>query len=163
MMQSNIVAGTVCPDSKNAGKACNQMQNIGKVSSKGFELGLTAAVSNTLELGGNYTYLDRKNKTDSKFLTDAPAHKLFTYAKWAATPSMNVIGSAEYNSKRYSNDTGTRIANGFSMVNAKLSYTLQKDVTLEAGVNNLLDRNYAYSEGYYEEGRNFFANMNYRF
>jgi len=34
---------------------------------------------------------------------------------------------------------------------------------LEAGVNNLLDRNYAYSEGYYEEGRNFFANMNYRF
>lgn len=163
MMQSNIVAGTVCPDSKNAGKACNQMQNIGKVSSKGIELGLTAAVSNTLELGGNYTYLDRKNKTDAKFLTDAPAHKLFTYAKWAATPSMNVIGSAEYNSKRYSNDTGTRIANGFSMVNAKLSYTLQKDVTLEAGVNNLLDRNYAYSEGYYEEGRNFFANMNYRF
>lgn len=163
MMQSNIVAGTVCPDSKNAGKACNQMQNIGKVSSKGIELGLTAAVSNTLELGGNYTYLDRKNKTDSKFLTDAPAHKLFTYAKWSATPSMNVIGSAEYNSKRYSNDTGTRIANGFSMVNAKLSYTLQKDVTLEAGVNNLLDRNYAYSEGYYEEGRNFFANMNYRF
>lgn len=163
MMQSNIVAGTVCPDSKNAGKACNQMQNIGKVSSKGFELGLTAAVSNTLELGGNYTYLDRKNKTDSKFLTDAPAHKLFTYAKWAATPSMSVIGSAEYNSKRYSNDTGTRIANGFSMVNAKLSYTLQKDVTVEAGVNNLLDRNYAYSEGYYEEGRNFFANMNYRF
>ncbi|MFC7288810.1 TonB-dependent receptor plug domain-containing protein [Herminiimonas glaciei] len=163
MMQSNIVAGTVCPDSKNAGKACNQMQNIGKVASKGIELGLTAAVTNTLELGGNYTYLDRKNKSDSKFLTDAPAHKLFTYAKWAATPSMNVIGSAEYNSKRYSNDTGTRIANGFSMVNAKLSYTLQKDVTLEAGVNNLLDRNYAYSEGYYEEGRNFFANMNYRF
>ncbi len=163
MMQSNIVAGTVCPDSKNAGKACNQMQNIGKVASKGIELGLTAAVTNTLELGGNYTYLDRKNKSDSKYLTDAPAHKLFTYAKWAATPSMNVIGSAEYNSKRYSNDTGTRIANGFSMVNAKLSYTLQKDVTLEAGVNNLLDRNYAYSEGYYEEGRNFFANMNYRF
>lgn len=159
MMQSNKVPGTVC----DGGAVCNQLQNIGKVSSKGIELGLTAAVSNTLELGGNYTYLDRKNKTDSKFLTDAPAHKLFTYAKWAATPSMNVIGSAEYNSKRYSNDTGTRIANGFSMVNAKLSYTLQKDVTLEAGVNNLLDRNYAYSEGYYEEGRNFFANMNYRF
>jgi len=76
---------------------------------------------------------------------------------------MNVIGSAEYNSKRYSTDDGKRIAAGFSMVNAKLSYTLQKDVTLEAGVNNLLDRNYAYTEGYYEEGRNFFANMNYRF
>lgn len=159
MMQSNKVPGTVC----DGGVLCNQLQNIGKVSSKGIELGLTAAVTNTLELGGNYTYLDRQNKSDAKFLTDAPAHKLFTYAKWAATPSMNVIGSAEYNSKRYSTDTGTRIAPGFSIVNAKLSYTLQKGVTLEAGVNNLLDRNYAYSEGYYEEGRNFFANMNYRF
>lgn len=163
MMQSVQVPGTTCPDSKNLDGSCNQMQNIGKVASKGIELGLTAAVTNTLELGGNYTYLDRKNKSDSKFLTDAPAHKLFTYAKWAATPSMNVIGSAEYNSKRYSTDDGKRIAAGFSMVNAKLSYTLQKDVTLEAGVNNLLDRNYAYTEGYYEEGRNFFANMNYRF
>ncbi|RQO37190.1 TonB-dependent receptor [Herminiimonas sp. KBW02] len=163
MMQSNVVPGTFCAQSTNAGRACNQMQNIGKVSSKGIELGLTAAVSNTLELGGNYTYLDRKNKSDSKLLTDAPAHKLFTYAKWAATPSMNVIGSAEYNSKRWSNDSGTRAAEGFGIVNAKLSYNLQKGVTLEAGVNNLLDRNYAYSEGYYEEGRNFFANMNYRF
>jgi len=159
-MMQNVQLGIICP----SGNACNQMQNIGKVSSKGIELGLTAAVTNTLELGGNYTYLDRKNKTDSKLLTDAPAHKLFAYAKWAATPSMNVIGSAEYNSKRYSNsDDASRYAAGFSLVNAKLSYTLQKDVTLEAGVNNLLDRNYAYSEGYYEEGRNFFANMNYRF
>jgi iron complex outermembrane receptor protein len=160
MMQSNPVPGTVCDNAK----LCNQMQNVGKVTSKGIELGLIAAVTNTLELGGNYTYLDRQNKTDSKLLTDAPAHKLFTYAKWAATPSLNVIGSAEYNSKRYSNALDARrYAAGFSMVNAKLSYTLQKDVTLEAGVNNLLDRNYAYSEGYYEEGRNFFANMNYRF
>lgn len=165
MVQSNEVQGPgkICTNSKGQAVFCTQAQNIGKVSSKGIELGLTAAATNTLELGGNYTYLDRKNKTDWRFLTDAPAHKLFTYAKWAATPSMNVIGSAEYNSKRFSNDTGTRIAKGFGMVNAKLSYTLQKDVTLEAGVNNLLDRNYAYSEGYYEEGRNFFANMNYRF
>ncbi|MFJ7567723.1 TonB-dependent receptor plug domain-containing protein [Herminiimonas sp. NPDC097707] len=159
MMQSNKVPGTVCDGLV----LCNQLQNIGKVSSKGIELGLTATATHTLELGGNYTYLDRQNKSDSKLLTDAPAHKLFTYAKWAATPSMNVIGSAEYNSKRYSTDTGTRIARGFSMINAKLSYALQKDVTLEAGVNNLLDRNYAHSEGFYEEGRNFFANLNYRF
>lgn len=159
MMQSNAVPGTSC----DGGKLCNQLQNIGKVSSKGIELGLTAAVTNALELGGNYTYLDRNNKSDSKLLTDAPAHKLFTYAKWAATPGLSVIGSAEYNSKRYTNDSGTRLATGFSMVNTKLSYTLQKDVTLEAGINNLLDRNYAYSEGFYEEGRNFFANLNYRF
>lgn len=165
MMQSNDVlsAGLACRSSNNTPIFCKQMQNIGKVTSKGFELGLTAAVTSSLEIGGNYTYLDRKNKSDAKFLTEVPAHKLFTYAKWAATPKLNVIGNAEYNSKRYSNDTGTRIASGFTLVNTKISYAIQKDVTIEAGVNNLFDRNYAYTEGFYEEGRNLFANLNYRF
>ncbi|MNR90717.1 Colicin I receptor precursor [compost metagenome] len=164
MMQSNDVlsAGLACRSGVTA-VYCKQMQNIGKVSSKGVELGLTAEVTNTVEIGGNYTYLDRKNKSDTKLLTEVPAHKLFSYAKWAATPKLNVIASAEYNSKRYTNDTGTRVASGFTLVNAKASYAIQKDVTLEAGVNNLFDRNYAYTEGFYEQGRNLFANMNYRF
>ncbi len=157
LMQSVDIPGTVC----NNGNLCKQYQNIGKVSSKGFELGLMSALTNTLELGGNYTYIDRENKVNATKLTNVPRSKLFTYAKWAATPAMNVFANVEYNSKRYTNDN--RVAAGFTLVNAKLSYTLQKGVTLEAGVNNLFDRNYAYTEGFYEEGRNFFANMNYRF
>ncbi|CAL63548.1 TonB dependent receptor [Herminiimonas arsenicoxydans] len=160
MMQSIEVPGTVC----NNGNLCKQMQNIGKVSIKGIELSMDSAVTRTLDLGGSYTYVERDNKSDpAKLLTEVPAHKLVAYAKWAAMPKLNVIANAEYNSRRYTNDTGTRVAAGFTLVNAKLSYALQKDVTLEAGVNNMFDRNYAYTEGFYEEGRNFFANLNYRF
>jgi iron complex outermembrane receptor protein len=33
----------------------------------------------------------------------------------------------------------------------------------QAGVKNLLDRNYFYNAGYPEEGRNWFLNMRYQF
>ncbi len=36
-------------------------------------------------------------------------------------------------------------------------------VTLQAGVKNLLDRNYYYTAGYPEEGRSWFANLRYHF
>jgi iron complex outermembrane receptor protein len=36
-------------------------------------------------------------------------------------------------------------------------------VSLQAGVKNLLDRNYYYTAGYPEEGRNWFFNLRYHF
>lgn len=158
---TNMIQSVSLPNSACTSPPCSQARNIGKVAAQGFELGLTSALTTTLELGGNYTYIDRQNKTNFEKLTNVPRSKFMTYAKWAATPQLNVIGDVEYNSKRYTDNT--RTAAGFGLANAKLSYTLQKDVTLEAGVNNMLDRNYAYTEGFYEEGRNFFANLNYRF
>jgi len=34
--------------------------------------------------------------------------------------------------------------------------------SIEAGINNLADRNYALVEGYPEPGRNYFVNLSYR-
>ena len=36
-------------------------------------------------------------------------------------------------------------------------------MSLQAGVKNLLDRNYYYTAGYPEEGRNWFFNLRYHF
>lgn len=158
---TNMIQSVRVPNSACTSPPCSQAQNIGKVAAQGFELGLTSALTQTLELGGNYTYIDRQNKTNSEKLTNVPRSKFMAYAKWAATSQLNVVGDVEYNSKRYTDNT--RVAAGFGLANAKLSYALQKDVTLEAGVNNMFDRNYAYTEGFYEEGRNFFAKLNYSF
>jgi iron complex outermembrane receptor protein len=40
---------------------------------------------------------------------------------------------------------------------------IRDHITLQAGVKNLLDRNYFYTAGYPEEGRNWFLNMRFRF
>ncbi len=160
MMQSVPVPGTVCGTS-----TCNQVQNVGDVRTKGIELGITNFITDNLEIGGNYTYTHRENKSNpSVKLTEVPLSKFFAYAKWAATPKLNVIGNAVYRTHQYTGLNGVfRDTPAFTVANAKISYAIQKDVTIEAGVNNLFDRNYAYTEGFYEEGRNLFANLNYRF
>ena len=38
-----------------------------------------------------------------------------------------------------------------------------KRATVQAGIKNLLDRNYYYTAGYPEEGRNWFVNLRYQF
>jgi iron complex outermembrane receptor protein len=49
------------------------------------------------------------------------------------------------------------------VTNLKLSFRVRKGLTLNAGVNNILDRNYALTEGFPEAGRTFFANAEYEF
>ena len=40
---------------------------------------------------------------------------------------------------------------------------IRAGITVQAGVKNLLDRNYYYTAGYPEEGRNWFMNVRYQF
>jgi iron complex outermembrane receptor protein len=40
---------------------------------------------------------------------------------------------------------------------------VRSGLTVHAGVRNLLDRNYYYTAGFPEEGRNWFLNLRYRF
>jgi iron complex outermembrane receptor protein len=69
-----------------------------------------------------------------------------------------LIGSVEYNSIRYSTSYGTQTG-GFMLANVKGSVQVYKFLSLEGGVNNLFDRNYALAEGFPEPGRNFFVNL----
>ncbi|HWA14534.1 MAG TPA: TonB-dependent receptor [Burkholderiales bacterium] len=141
-----------------------QNRNIGKARYRGFELGGAVYPTSNVELGGSYTYLDRDNiSTPNIRLTDVPMHKVFAYAQWRFLEKFRFIGSGEYNSDRYSSTNGQRIASEFGVFNAKLAWDVEAAFTVEFGVNNLLDRNYEYIEGFPEEGRNYFANMLYKF
>jgi iron complex outermembrane receptor protein len=148
-----------------------QNQNIGKVKQYGLELEGFLSITNNLECGANYTYINRTNETDvdrnnPKYirLTDVPAHKAFTYVKYM-TPlkGLSVQGSADYNSSRTNSTDGVYDSGASSRVNMKLSYIIKEGLTVEAGINNLLDRYYMYTDGYPEPGRTWFANLTYKF
>jgi iron complex outermembrane receptor protein len=160
-----IQAVTVTPSTLcGATAVCTQMQNVGRVSSKGIELGITSFMTERLELGANYTLLNRTNKsTPAILLFDVPKHKLFSYAKWQISDPLSLLASVEANSWRYSSTTGTRIASGFGIANVKAMYQIDKAWSAEIGINNLLDKNYMLIEGYPLEGRNFIANTTYKF
>jgi iron complex outermembrane receptor protein len=154
LIQSTTLT-TMCGSSR-----CIQNQNVGKSSADGVELGISGSLAHW-DLSANYTYLQRKNlSTPGLFLTDTPRHKVFTSAVWNAGGGWSVTGSAEAYSRRYSSSDGTQIAPGFMVTNLKMGYRLPGGTLLEAGVRNLFDRLYEYTEGYPEAGRTYFVQFN---
>jgi len=140
---------------------CFQLQNIGKQENLGIEAFLTAQINDQWRAHFNYTWLDRHNIGNPQFLPlDTPKHKVFTYLEYQPIQYLRLLASAEYNAKRYSNTTGTRVAKDFVIGNLKATFIVHKNLNAEFGVNNVADQLYAYEEGFPEPGRNYFANIN---
>lgn len=162
MIQSvNITPVTQCGATATT---CTQMQNIGNVQTKGAELGVTTFATDAVEIGANYTVLIRHNLSNPSIqFTDVPKQKLFAYTKWQVSAPLSVIASAEADSQRYSSSDGKRIAAGFGIANLKAMYQINPAWSAEAGINNLLDKNYMVIEGYPLEGRNYIVNTTWKF
>ncbi len=145
----------------------NQNQNIGRVQQYGLELQGDISITENLDGGGNYTYLNRQNmKSSGPYirLIDVPAHKVFTYMKYK-TPlrGLSLLGSFEYLSSRTTSSDGVLESGPAAIANFKMMYEPIKDWILEGGVNNLFDRYYKYATGYHESGRTLFAGFRCRF
>lgn len=141
---------------------CDQPQNVAKARHVGAELGLQGSIG-AWDLGGNYTWLRRKNTSNPSLLsTDTPRQKLFASARFNHG-AWHVTGSTEASSKRYSSSDGVQVARGFAVYHLKGGYRFDSGAELEAGVRNVGDKLYSYSEGYPMAGRNFFVNFNVPF
>lgn len=146
------------------GNTLAQNINVDKAEYKGFELGATYFAMSNLELGGNYTYMSAKYKnTDDSRVYDIPKHKGFAYVDFKFMPKFSVYMSQELVSSRWSNSKEVTKLGGFGVTNLKFTYKPTENLSIDAGVSNLFDRNYEYREGYPEEGRVFFSNVRYKF
>ena len=151
-------------DEVDIGQKTTQNQNVGKEIFKGAELSASIFATDNLTLGANYTYTQAKNKTKHLIVTDVPKHKFFAYVDWRIVPSVALYISQEAEHGRYYlDDAKTVKLSGFGNTNAKVIYNVTKQLSLEAGVSNIFDKNYYYQAGYPEEGRLFFSNMRYQF
>lgn len=147
-----------------------QFQNVGEATIKGAELILSTMVTDTLELGSNYTYIDTSIENpedpDVQFI-GIPQHKLFIYGKWRPWEALSIIPSIEYadqrQSERADSSPGYIETGDYTLVNLKIGYQLTPQWDLSVAGRNLLDKNYALTEGYPDEGRNFLVTARYRF
>lgn len=144
-------------------KWLSQEQNTQKAEYYGAEVGVDYSAFNNLAIGFNYTYLRQNNLSNSavKF-TNVPDHKVFGYVQFGLFKAAYLLASIEYNSKRYSTTYGA-ISKEFSLVNIKGHTSLWKYFSAEAGMNNAFDKNYTLTEGYPEQGRNYFINFIYNY
>ncbi|MCC7716283.1 TonB-dependent receptor plug domain-containing protein [Janthinobacterium lividum] len=139
-----------------------QMRNAGRAHISGVELGLRGSAGAWLDFGGNYTYTEMKNVSDRAIrLTDVPRHKLTAHAVLHAARQLDVVAIAEANSGRWVSNTLE--LGGFATVNLKAVYRPLPALTLEAGVSNLADRNYALADGFPSAGRTWLTNAQYQF
>lgn len=140
-----------------------QAQNVDKAEYKGFELGATYFATDSLEIGGNYSYISAKYKNKNEKIYDLPKHKAFAYVDFKILPKFSVYLSEEIVSSRYSGSYEDTKLNGFGLTHVKFIYKPTENLSIDAGVSNLFDKNYEYREGFPEEGRVFFSNIKYKF
>lgn len=137
----------------------SQLQNTGKAEFYGSELSANYTILKGWNAGAQYSYLHRSNLSnkDLKF-TDAPDHKVLVSSGYQFKNIASVLASMEYNSSRYSTSYGTK-AGEFAVANFSARVKGYRWISIEAGVNNAFDKNYAISEGFPEAGRNYFVNL----
>ena len=166
LFQSNlhdaIQSITVAPTC--AVSPCTQLQNIGKQRNRGVELSFDYAPVNVLQLSGQVNVVDIDNVSDPTIKPlGSPQYKYMLAADWQFLQEWRLRVDAQHESKRYSNSTGTRVAGSFTLANAFVRFTPIERLGLELGVRNATDELYAYEEGFFEAGRTWLAQMDYRY
>lgn len=147
-----------------------QLQNVGKARHRGFEISLDQNIGEQWQVGAAYTYLNRVNLSDRSIkLTDTPRHKLFAHTTWKPMDKLALQATMETESgRRISYKESKTVTNyptlsGFTVLGFKSTWYVLDELSLEAGVRNLTNKNYAYADGYPMPGRTWFAGANYQF
>lgn len=148
-------------------------QNAGEAEAKGFELELNHNFDAKWSAFLNYTYQNPvikkalKATEKDKYVTAIPKEVFragVTYSddKWSG------MLTGEYISKRFSKTDNSDTVNGvygsydpYFIMNMDISYSFNKNYTLTASVNNILDRDFF--NYYYQPGRTYSVELNYRF
>lgn len=160
----DAIENVTLPPTACANPPCSQLQNIGKQTNKGLELYVDLWPVDNLRIHADWTYLHRENKSSPTImLLDTPQHKAFSYIEFKPLEKLSLLGSVEYQSSRFSNTTGTRIAKGFVSGNVLGVLQLPSGFSTEFGVKNIADRHYEYEEGFPEPGRTYFANLRFTY
>jgi iron complex outermembrane recepter protein len=142
-----------------------QLQNVGDFEHKGTEID-TSYKTATTKVGGNYSFVDVKNKKDESIKrTGIPKHQLFVYGQQVVGAGFSLYANMKLRSGVYEQiDDGSYVDMAtFSTFDAKVIYEPMASLCAEVGVKNLTDKYVQYNIGFPEAGREYFATLNYKF
>lgn len=143
---------------------CFQQRNIGEQRNRGIELSGDWQPVDALRLDAQMSFIDRDNQSSPQIrLTDTPRRKYRLAAQWKPGASWTLKADAQHESRRFSSTDGLRVADSFTLVNAFVRFEPLQRLGLEVGARNLTDELYAYQEGFFEAGRTWLAQIDYRF
>jgi iron complex outermembrane receptor protein len=172
-----------CPNSKIIGY-CGEMANIGKETHRGVEFEIRSTPLPRLTANASYSFLNRHINydfvslpnvsvvnTSITILPTLPRNKLVGTLTYRFPHQIVAILNETYESGLTLQDTTYSstlplylpYSESYATADIVAVVPIRSGVDLQAGVKNLLDRNYYYTAGYPQEGRNWFFNMRYHF
>ncbi len=148
---------------KNVSGAKSQLQNVGNVISKGVELDYNAMVSDSLSINANATFQSVTNENSNVKITDIPNAMANLSVRYEPAKWFRWTNSIRAEGGRYSDSAGVTRTDQFAVVNTGFGFTINKYTSVETGIDNVFDKNYAISYGYPEEGRKLWANLKLKY
>jgi len=145
------------------GNGLRQAQNVGDATRAGLEVSLSRPVGDHFALSVDYAYLYSELGDDELDARFVPRHSGRLGIEWTPMDALEIEAALAGRSKTESSTDGTQPVAGFATVDLNARYQLTHQVTLRAGVRNLTDRDYAYTEGYPEPGRVFHGDIEWWF
>ncbi|WP_230492497.1 ferric-rhodotorulic acid/ferric-coprogen receptor FhuE [Martelella alba] len=142
--------------------------------SKGVEFELNGAVTENLQMTFGATRYVAKDNTGSRLNSNMPqtSLKLFTRYRVPMLPALTVGGGVNWQNRTFQDATGPdgethRVYQGsYPLANLFARYQINKQVAVQANINNLFDRAYyAWLSDYavYGEPRNYSVSLTYTF
>lgn len=144
-----------------------QMNNIQKARTEGLEFSARLPLHERLNWTNSATYfLQSKNLDTGAALINTPELTVSSALDYQVTDPWSVQLSAQYTGKQYTTDVtkATSLQKAHTTFDLSTSYAASDDVTIRAGITNLLNKRLAMSnENYYLEGQSAFVGMTYKF
>ncbi|MDX8337677.1 TonB-dependent receptor [Draconibacterium sp. IB214405] len=120
----------------------NGYQNTGEVSNNGIEFSLDATPTKDLTLNATYSYTNMKNPVYA-----TPEHHLFLNASYRLKKLL-LVANVQHISGLDNDPTAVTNLESYTLVNAKASYNLTRNVKLYVSGENLLSTDYAVNRYY---------------
>ena len=176
-------ATATCPTSRIPG-FCSQMVNIGNEVHQGVEVKARTTPATRVTVDASYSYLDRsltydfasvplisQINTSILILPTLPKHKLIGTATLRLPRQIAGMVSVRYESGLILQDTTYATISplfqpfeeSFATADLAAVVPIAHGVGVQAGVKNVFDKNYVYTAGYPEAGRNGFLNVRWHF
>jgi iron complex outermembrane receptor protein len=171
-----------CPNSRIIGY-CNTMANIGSEVHEGVEFEVRSTPIPRLTVNASYSYLNRNiaydftshpvvsvPNTSISILPALPKNKVVGTVSFRLPAQILAIVNQRYESGILLQDTTYATTSplflprseAYGLTDLIGIVPIRSKMTVQAGLNNLFDRNFYYTAGYPEVGRNWFLNFRYR-
>jgi catecholate siderophore receptor len=130
----------------NAGDPPTVLQGEQRID--GFDLGASGRLAAGWTLLGGYTYMDSEIERSNtaaevgREFGNAPRHSFSVWTSYETRVGLELGGGVRYVGDRFSNNTNTRTAPDYWLVDAMAAYDVNQHLTLRVNANNLADERY---------------------